>query len=156
MEKFHKELNKTSSGGRIKSKEYYFKVTIPSNETRQVESITYEFNLTYFTKLDGLSNLYKSTDTKLSVKDERLEQWTDTTVSESIWETNKTIQELKDENVITYSSYNDLKNISANTLDEKLKEYLLELIKNSTPHFNNGDGEIISADINSNFNTFIY
>ena len=137
-------------------KEYYFKVTIPSNETRQVESITYEFNLTYFTKLDGLSNLYKSTDTKLSVKDERLEQWTDTTVSESIWETNKTIQELKDENVITYSSYNDLKNISANTLDEKLKEYLLELIKNSTPHFNNGDGEIISADINSNFNTFIY
>ena len=28
MEKFHKELNKTSSGGRIKSKEYYFKESI--------------------------------------------------------------------------------------------------------------------------------
>ena len=137
-------------------KEYYFKITIPENESRQVESITYEFNLTYYTEIEGLTSMYNSTDTKLSVKDERLEQWTDTTESESIWETNKTIKELNDEGIITYSNYEDLKNISAESLDEKLKEYLKKLIENSTPHLGEGDGVITSADINSNFNTFIY
>ena len=53
--------------------EYYFRVQIPSTETRTVESITYNFNLSYFTKFEGKSSLYELDTVEYEATDELLE-----------------------------------------------------------------------------------